>query len=142
MKTRVILVAALALVACGKPGDPRSAWLGVYGGTWASEARDCETGAPLMPLTDAFDIEIITVGDHIAIDGGCLIEWRLTDSTHARLIPSTCNFVLTDGTPVRIEYISGDMQLDRDEVGYTIGDRYYGPTGCDVESSTFVGLRR
>ena len=121
MRTPAIL-AALALSACSAaaPADPREAWLGVYAGTWTSEARDCATGEQLEPLSDSFDVEVVRSADRLAINGGCLIEFRLLDGARGRVVPSTCSHVTSDGTPVMIEYRGGSFELDGAELFYTL----------------------
>jgi hypothetical protein len=139
------ILSAFALSACVSAGDPRDAWLGVYDGSWLNEARDCSTGAALEPLSDSsFTIEIIESGsgDRIAIDGRCLIEYRVIDATHARIVPSACDFAGSDGTPLHVDYTGGSMELDGDEVSYDISSRLASPGACDTSLSTFVGVRR
>jgi hypothetical protein len=85
---------------------------------------------------------VLRSGALLAINGRCLIEFRLVDATHGRFVPSVCDYVDSTGVPVRAEFISGDLQLDGDELSYTLSDRVADPTYCDFGVSTFVGLRR
>lgn len=141
MRTHLCAVAACALMGCEEPSDPRDAWLGSYAGSLSSEARDCATGEMLEPIGSDVRITVIALGDHLAIDGGCLIEFDLTSDVRGRVRPFTCDRTLDDGTPIRTVFVSGIVDLDGDELSFDLATEISTPEWCETSADVFVGAR-
>lgn len=138
------LCAAAISVLCGcgsESTDPRNAWLGSYAGSLFAEARDCGTGERLEPVDADVRLTVVALGNHLAIDGGCLIEFDLTSNTRGRIRPFTCDRALEDGTPIRTVFVSGIVELDGDELYFEMSTEVSTPEWCETSADTFVGLR-
>jgi hypothetical protein len=136
-----VLGLGIALASCSS--DPRVPWIGRYRGELVTSSTDCTTGEVFAPAVNVITVEVVEVGDdRIGINGGCLVQMDLLGRTGARVVSSSCNTTLEDGTPVTFETTSGAAMLDGDELSFDFSGRIVLPTACDYTRSDFVGYRQ
>jgi hypothetical protein len=140
MRTRWVVGAALVMASC--KDETAAQWAGAYDGSVLIEAFDCETGEQLEP--DAFDgvLTVGDLGDRITVNGDCPIILTKTGDGTASIVPSSCDDVLSDGTPIHAENLGGSASIDGDTLRLNVSRRLERGGLCDSTRETFVGTRR
>lgn len=138
MRNSPVLLSIALLAACGSGPE----WAGRYTGDVLAERTDCATSAPLDPATDTITAAIVErESGRIALNTACLVEFDVLDDSTARMVPTSCDTALADGTPARYTYLEGALHLDGDELELRASVRFERDGLCDSSRLTFVGLR-
>ncbi|HVK87946.1 MAG TPA: hypothetical protein VM513_27690 [Kofleriaceae bacterium] len=140
MQTRMMVVGALLLVACGE-AEPVE-WSGAYEGSVLIESFDCETGEALEPEAFSGVVTIAELGNRVTVNRECPVVMEKSGDATARVTETACNSTFSDGTPVREEVLGGSASIDGDELSLNFSRRITYSGVCDSVRDTFVGTRR
>jgi hypothetical protein len=135
MRTRWV---GIAVLLAGCSGDP---WVGSYDGTSFTEGRSC-AGVPFDPASSDVTVSVQRDDTGLFVNGRCLIRLEELSDTEARVVPTTCDTTLDDGTPATVEIVNGRASLDGDEFALEYSSALETPEECATATTMFVGTRR
>lgn len=139
----VAVSAWIAAVSMGCAGSSADAWTGEYAVTVVEDLWLCEDpSAPPTHSESAHTIAILRDERGLYVDGRCRVGLTVDSDTHARIVPFSCEAVLSTGDRVTVEWLNGRYDLDgariHGEQQYTI---HFADGSCLNGTATTTGMR-